>query len=146
MEFGEYQRRLDELERERGWDRVLPSHTFLHMGEEMGEIARVLECLEGYRGSELAPAELRAELAGELADLVAFVFKLANQFEIDMDAAMESQLQKFLARYYDVDEGRREMARYVAYQERNLRWIKQEAVPPDEQAGGHASPLDRREG
>ncbi len=131
MEFGEYQRRLDELERERGWDRVLPSHTFLHMGEEMGEIARVLECLEGYRGSDLAPEELRAELADELADLMAFIFKLANQFDIDMGAAMESQLRKFLGRYSDVEEGRREMARYVAYQERNLRWIKHKAGLPD---------------
>jgi len=35
MEFSAYQRRLESLERERGWDRVLPSHTFLHMGEEL---------------------------------------------------------------------------------------------------------------
>lgn len=124
MDFTQYQTRLAFLERQRGWDRVLPSHTYVHMGEEMGEIARILECLEGYRGTELDRATLCRELAGELADLMAFVFKLANQHGIDMSSAMEDQLQKFMARYEDIDNGRQEMARYVAYQERNMDWIK----------------------
>ncbi len=124
MKFQEYQSKLKALEHERGWDRVLPSHTFLHMGEEMGEIARVLECLEGYRTTDLSPDELRQQLAGELADLTAFVFKLANQYGIDMGQAMQEQMDKFLARYHDVQEGQGEMARYVAYQERNLEWIR----------------------
>lgn len=124
MKFQEYQSKLKALEHERGWDRVLPSHTFLHMGEEMGEIARVLECLEGYRTTDLSPDELRQQLSGELADLTAFVFKLANQYEIDLGQAMQEQMNKFLSRYHDVQQGQDEMARYVAYQERNLEWIK----------------------
>jgi NTP pyrophosphatase (non-canonical NTP hydrolase) len=124
LTFAAYQRRLVDLERERGWDRILPSHTFLHMAEELGEIGRVIQCLEGYRESEATPEELRDELAGELADLAAFVFKLASQQGIDVGAAMEDQLRKFTSRYDDVELGRREMARYVAYQERSLEWIK----------------------
>lgn len=124
MEFSEYQQRLNALEQERGWDRVLPSHTFLHMGEELGEIGRVLQCLEGYRGTAQSREALCAELAGELADLTAFIFKLANQHGVDMDATMRQHLEKFIGRYPDVEEGHREMARYVAYQERNLEWIK----------------------
>jgi NTP pyrophosphatase (non-canonical NTP hydrolase) len=124
LEFSEYQRRLLELEQERGWDRVLPSHTFLHMGEELGEIGRVLQCLEGYRTTDLSREELCVELAGELADLTAFVFKLANQHGVDLGQAMQDQLTKFLARYEDVEQGPREMARYVAYQQKNLEWIR----------------------
>jgi len=124
MEFSEYQCRLDALERERGWERVLPSHTFVHMAEEMGEIARLLECMEGYRGTDRSPEALRADLAEELTDLAAFIFKLANQHGIDVDAAMQAHLRKFVTRNPDIAEGRREMDRYVAYQERNLDWIR----------------------
>ena len=124
MEFSEYQRRLRALEHERGWDRVLPSHTFLHMGEELGEIGRVLQCLEGYRESEQSREALCEELAGELADLTAFVFKLASQHGIDMDSTMRSHLTKYVNRYLDIEKLRREAARYVACQERNLEWLK----------------------
>jgi NTP pyrophosphatase (non-canonical NTP hydrolase) len=124
MEFLEYQRKLLALERERGWDRALPSHTFLHMGEELGEIGRVLQCLEGYRGTEQSHEALCEELAGELADLAAFIFKLANQHGIDMDETMRRHLEKFIGRHQDIEEGHREMARYVAYQKRNLEWIE----------------------
>jgi NTP pyrophosphatase (non-canonical NTP hydrolase) len=124
MEFSEYQRKLAALEQERGWDRVLPSHTYLHMGEELGEIGRVLQCLEGYRTTEKSREALSEELAGELADLMAFIFKLANQHDIDMDEMMQWHLEKFVSRHPDIEQGHREMARYVTYQERNLDWIK----------------------
>ena len=124
MEFSEYQWKLSNLERERKWDCVLPSHTFLHMGEELGEIGRVLQCLEGYRESAQSRKALCEELAGELADLLAFVFKLANQHDIDMDSTMRNHLEKFISRYSDIDEMRREAARYIACQEHNLEQFK----------------------
>ncbi|MBW1951415.1 MAG: hypothetical protein JRJ18_18135 [Deltaproteobacteria bacterium] len=111
MEFSAYQRRLESLERERGWDRVLPSHTFL-------------QCLEGYRGTDKSRETLCGDLAEELADLTAFIFKLASQHGIDMDETMRRHLDKFMERHRDVAEGRNEMARYIAYQERNLERIK----------------------
>lgn len=124
LEFSEYQQRLKAFEQERGWDRVLPSHTFLHMGEELGEIGRVLQCLVGYRGTDLDREALCASLAGELADLTAFVFKLASQHGIDVGETMRTHLEKLETRYDDIAQGRQEMARYVAYQERNLGWIR----------------------
>lgn len=123
-EFEEYQHSLKALEHERGWDRVLPSHTFLHMVEELGEVGRVLQCLEGYRETDLSEAALRRELAVELADLTAFVFKLASQHDIDVGQEMKRHLQKFVDRHRDVSRGREEMDRYIAYQERNLDWIR----------------------
>ncbi len=124
MRFSEYQRELRKLECERGWDRVLPSHTFLHMGEELGEIGRILECLEGYRTTDLGREELCGELAGELADLAAFIFKLASQHGIDMDSTMRAHLEKFISRHQDIEQGQQEMARYISFQERNLDWLK----------------------
>lgn len=125
MRFSDYQRQLAALERERGWDRTLPSHTFLHMGEELGEIGRILQYLEGYRETEQSREALCQALAGELADLLAFVFKLASQHDIDMDQTMRDHVSKFVARHRNVEQSRREMAHYVACQERNLAWIKE---------------------
>jgi NTP pyrophosphatase (non-canonical NTP hydrolase) len=124
LRFDEYQQKLAALEHERGWDRVLSSHTFLHMAEELGEIGRVLQCLEGSRATRLDRGALCQELAGELADLASFVFKLASQHGIDMDRTMQSHLLKFVARYRDIESGRQEMARYVAHQDKNLAWIR----------------------
>ncbi|MBN1643017.1 MAG: hypothetical protein JXA09_17400 [Anaerolineae bacterium] len=122
--FEAYQQGLLAFERERGWHRVLPSHTFLHMAEELGEIGRVLQCMDGYRTTDLSPEALRAALAGELADLTAFVFKLASQHGIDLGQTMEAHLRKVTTRYEDVEAGHEEMARYVSYQERNLDWLQ----------------------
>jgi len=133
VKFSEYQRRLRALERERGWNRVLPSHTFLHMGEELGEIGRILQYLEGYRESDRDREALCHDLAGELADLMAFIFKLASQHDIDMGETMRAHLRKFVARHGDIERGWREMARYVTYQERNLDWIKGNPSPPETQ-------------
>ncbi len=124
MKFSDYQRQLAQLESERGWDRVLPSHTFLHMGEELGEIGRVLQRIEGYRAAECSTTELADELAGELADLSAFIFKLASQYHIDMDQTMQAHLEKFRARFGDIEQSREDMARYIRCQEKNLAWIK----------------------
>jgi NTP pyrophosphatase (non-canonical NTP hydrolase) len=96
------------------------------MGEEMGEIGRVLQYMEGTREADRSYEALCDELASELADLMAFLFKLASQHGIDMGEAMQNQLRKFVARYKDIDEGRRDMARYVSRQEQNVGWIKGE--------------------
>ena len=124
MEFSEYQRQLHSLECERGWDRVLSSHTYLHMGEEMGEIGRVLQYLEGYRETDRTHETLCGDLALELSDLMAFIFKLASQHSIDVDEAMRAHLQRFCDRHRDVEKGQQEMSRYVSYQERNIDWIR----------------------
>jgi NTP pyrophosphatase (non-canonical NTP hydrolase) len=123
--FEAYQQGLLEFERARGWHRVLPSHTFVHITEELGEIGRVLQCLDGYRATDRSAEALRQELAGELADLTALVFKLASQHGIDLGEAMHEHLHELAARYDDVQAGRKEMARYTSYQERNLDWIRE---------------------
>ena len=90
----------------------------------MGEIGRVLQYLEGYRETDRSYEALCDDLALELADLLALTFKLASQHGIDMDEAMRAHLQRFVARNGDVEQGRREMSRYVSYQERNIDWVR----------------------
>ena len=125
MEIAEYQRWLEEYDRLRGWDRVSPSQTFVHLIEELGEIARLVLFLEGYKPGEGREDELRAELAEELGDAATFLFKIAYQFGIDMEAAMTGNMPKAEGRY-SVEEGQADMARYVQRQEENLARIKGE--------------------
>lgn len=125
MEIAEYQRWLEEYDRLRGWDRVSPSQTFVHLMEELGEVARLVLLLEGYKPGEGREDELKAELAEELGDAATFLFKIGYQFGLDMETAMTGNMPKAEGRY-SVEEGRADMARYIRRQEENLARIKGE--------------------
>ena len=89
MHIRQYQQWLEQWDKERGWDKVLLSHTLLHAVEEMGEVSRHVQAFEGYR--PLDPAEIdtaRDELALELSDLQVMLFKIAYLCDIDMEEAM----------------------------------------------------------
>jgi len=125
MEIAKYQRWLEEYDRLRGWDRVSPSQTLVHLMEELGEVARLVLHLEGYKPGEGHEDELKAELTEELGDAATFLFKIAYQFGIEMDAAMRGNMPKAESRY-SVEAGRADMDRYILRQEENLARIKGE--------------------
>ena len=113
MHIHEYQAWLEAWDRARTWERVLPSHTVLHAIEELGEISKLIQMLEGYRVAD--PADLEAwrhELALELSDLQVMLFKLAYQCGIDMEAAMRAGQRKADARFPDPAAGPPERAAY----------------------------------
>jgi NTP pyrophosphatase (non-canonical NTP hydrolase) len=106
MHIREYQQWLEEWDRTRTWDRVLASHTLLHAMEELGEISKLVQMLEGYRPIEPDDLELwRQELALELSDLQVMLFKLAYQCGIDMESAMAAGQRKADARFPDPATG-----------------------------------------
>jgi NTP pyrophosphatase (non-canonical NTP hydrolase) len=113
MHIREYQAWLEAWDRVRTWDRVLPSHTLLHALEELGEIAKLVQKLEGYRdpGSQDAAA-LRDELALELSDLQVMIFKVAYLSGIDMETALQRGQAKADARFPDPASGPAERAAY----------------------------------
>ncbi|MCD6289342.1 MAG: hypothetical protein J7M34_02480 [Anaerolineae bacterium] len=116
MHISEYQKWLEEWDRARGWDRVLPSHTLVHALEEMGEVARLVLELEGYKPAE-DEESVRAALAEELSDVFVFLFKLAYQYDIDVESALRAGQIK-ADRRYSVEDGPPELERYWAAQER----------------------------
>ena len=122
MHIREYQRWLEEWDKARTWDRVLPSHTLLHALEELGEVSKLVQMLEGYR--EPKPADLaavRAELALELSDLQVMIFKIAYLCDIDMEEAMVRGQRKADARFPDPATGPGERN---AYWERFRRYLQ----------------------
>ena len=123
MHIREFQRWLEAYDRARGWDRVHPSHTLVHVLEEMGEIARGVLALEGYKPGEAGTG--RARLAEEFGDCLTLLFKLAYQCGVDVEEALKTNQAKIEERY-SVEFGRQETKRYLAHQEKNLARLRGE--------------------
>ena len=123
MQIREYQLWLQAYDEARGWDKISPSHSFLHLVEEIGEIARQVEYLEGYRDAENAK-EVRGNLAEELADAATFLYKLAYQCGVDLEDALRANMSKAENRF-SVDFGRSDTERYLARQAENLARMRE---------------------
>jgi len=122
LEIREYQAWLQAYDEARGWDKVAPAHTFVHLIEEIGEIAREVECLEGYREADDLDS-VRAHLAEELADATTFLYKLAYQYGVDLEEALQGNMVK-AERRFSIALGQADMARYVTRQVENLARIQ----------------------
>ncbi len=113
MHIREYQAWLEAWDRARTWDRILPSHTLLHALEELGEISKLVQKVEGYRDPKDQDLDsIRHELALELSDLQVMVFKLAYLCGIDMEDAMQLGQAKADLRFPDPTTGPAEQAAY----------------------------------
>jgi NTP pyrophosphatase (non-canonical NTP hydrolase) len=119
MQIREYQQWLEAWDRARGWDRVAPAHTLVHAMEELGELARLILQWEGYKDSA-SPDALRADLREELSDVFVFLFKLAYQTDVDVEAALAAGKAKADQRYPDLEQANAELARYHARQSEAL--------------------------
>ena len=115
MQIHEYQQWLEAWDKARGWDRVAVSHTLVHALEELGEVARLVLQWEGYKQAE-SPAQLHADLEEELSDVFIFLFKLAYQTGVDVEAALARGQAKAEDRYPDPEQASAELARYEARQ------------------------------
>ena len=115
MQIREYQEWLEAWDKARGWDRVAVSHTLVHALEELGEVARLVLQWEGYKDAD-SPEKLHAELEEELSDIFVFLFKLAYQTGIDVEAALARGQAKAEGRYDDLDVASAMLARYHARQ------------------------------
>jgi len=115
MHIRDYQRWLENWDKARTWDRVLVGHTLLHAVEELGEVSKLVQMLEGYR--ELDPPDeeaVRELLALELSDLQVMLFKIAYQCGIDMEDALRQGQAKADARFSDPSTGPASQKRYRA--------------------------------
>ncbi len=119
MQIREYQQWLEAWDRARGWDRVAAAHTLVHALEEMGEVARLVLQWEGYKDAPSAE-KLHAELEEELSDVFVFLFKLAYQTGVDVEAALARGQAKADGRYDDLAAASAMLARYHARQVEGL--------------------------
>lgn len=128
MHIRDYQSWLDQWDTVRGWDKLLISHVMLHAMEELGEVSKLVQMIEGYRTPE--PTDLdqvRRLLALELSDLQVMLFKIANLCQIDMEEAMRQGMAKADARFPDLDATQQEA---VAAWDRFRAYLAAHHLPP----------------
>jgi NTP pyrophosphatase (non-canonical NTP hydrolase) len=144
MHIREYQEWLEAWDRARTWDRILPSHVLLHALEELGEISKLVQMVEGYRDpKEQSPDEIRADLALELSDLQVMLFKIAYLCGIDMEEAMKRGQVKADQRFPDPSVG---PADREAYWQRFQQYVANAGLAtPSETVSTPASKLPKRE-
>ena len=128
MHIREYQTWLQAYDEARGWDKIAPPHTFLHLIEEIGEVAREVEYLEGYREADNA-GDARARLAAELADATTFLYKLACQCGVDLEDALKANMTKAENRF-SIAFGQADTERYLARQAENLARRRKNMTKP----------------
>lgn len=96
MDLKEAQRRVDEWigRFEEGyWP---PLVNLARLTEEVGELARLMNHRFGPKTKK--PGEPAQELAEELADVLFVLLVIANEQEVDLDAALERVLEKYRER------------------------------------------------
>lgn len=137
MNIRDYQHWLQEWDTARTWDQVLLSHTLLHAVEEMGEISKLVQMLEGYRPLDPPDEEaVRDLLALELSDLQVMLFKIAYQCGIDMEEAMIRGQQKANARFPDPATGPADRDEYWARFRRRVDDLDLTARSADDKMDG----------
>lgn len=125
MRIREYQQWLEAWDRARTWEQVTLSHTLLHALEELGEVSKLVQMLEGYRAPN--PPDLdqvRSDLALELSDLQVMLFKIAYLCGIDMEEAMMRGQRKADARFPDPADGPTERDAYWSRYRDYLRSVQ----------------------
>jgi NTP pyrophosphatase (non-canonical NTP hydrolase) len=115
MDIAAYQRWFAEYDRLRSLDLVEPSQVTVHLMEEVGEIAREVLYLEGYRNPHERDDAV-ALLSGEIGDALVFLTKIAIHYGIDLDTVAANVMHKAEGRW-PPDEAHREMERYIQHQQ-----------------------------
>jgi NTP pyrophosphatase (non-canonical NTP hydrolase) len=95
MEIGEAQKLVYEHLEKIGYTKseTTPTHAFLHLVEEVGEVSRILLHKETKRGN-FSNGTTPKDLQDEVADIFWQTLKLASYLEIDLDKAFVEKLEK----------------------------------------------------
>ena len=101
MEIREAQKRIDKWIKEVGGGYFSPLTNMAVLTEETGELARIMARRFGDQRSKKGEDTSDEALADELADVMRVVICLANQTGIDLDAAIERNINKIYTRDRD---------------------------------------------
>lgn len=143
MHIREYQEWVEAWDRARTWNKTLPSHVMLHAIEELGEISKHVQMIEGYRDPQGKDLDtIRDELALEFSDLQVMLFKIAYLCGIDMEKAMQRGQIKADMRFPDPSEG---PAEQIAYWQRFTNYTTEagltDPIPPSQESANR-QPID----
>lgn len=89
----DYQTYIKQIGIERGWDKNSHLEIFLLLTEEIGELAKAVRNKTGLYAEQNA-AKHTLELEDEFADVLNYIFDLANCFNINLDKAFVQKDKK----------------------------------------------------
>ncbi len=86
------QKWVEDMCKERGFDKNPPLEIFLRFTEEVGELAKAIRKVSGMRveGAH-TQEEKQKELRGEFADVAQYLFDLANTFGVNLEDAIREK-------------------------------------------------------
>jgi len=96
MQIKEAQALIDQWIRDKGVRYFDPLTNLAMLTEEVGEVARIMARRYGEQSEK--ESDKSKDLGDELADVLFVVFCIANQTGVDMDKALQSNLDKKNAR------------------------------------------------
>lgn len=88
--LSDYQHYMKTICAERGWDKANTLQTWLLFTEEVGELAKAIRDTNGLF-QEKDKTDIRENLEGEFADVLSYVFDLANQLDVDLEEAFRKK-------------------------------------------------------
>ena len=91
MHINEFQQWVKDADGETRWDCLTTVQLLSHLTEEVGELARSINRIYGY--AEERDAHL-TNLGREVMDVFWFLVKIANRFDVDLDAEAQSLIQR----------------------------------------------------
>lgn len=86
----DYQDYVKRICAERGWDKASTLQTWLLFTEEVGELAKAIRDTNGLF-QEKDKTDIRENLEGEFADVLSYIFDLANQLNVDLEQAFRKK-------------------------------------------------------
>lgn len=92
---------IDDVCRERGWDKNSPAEKFLLFVEEVGELAKEIRNTAGLHTKKAKGEDGRAHLEEEFADVLNYLLDLANSFDVDLEKAYRDKHQVNETRTWD---------------------------------------------
>ena len=108
--------RLRDFAADRDWERFhSPKNLAMALAAETGELMEHFQWLTEAQSRELDPSQ-RELVAAELADVLLYLLRLADQLSVDLKAAAERKIAVNEKRY-PVDRVRGSAKKYTEYQD-----------------------------
>ena len=88
MTIAEFQQWTRDFDKNTQWELLTTAQVVCHLTEEVGELAQSINRIYEYSGE--VREKYLANLSVELVDTFWFLIKIANRFDVDLDAEVQS--------------------------------------------------------
>ncbi len=92
MTIRDFQQWTRDFDRTSQWDLLATLQLLAHLTEEVGEVAQSVNRIHEYRGE--VREQHRDNMRIEIVDVLWFLIKIANRFEVDLQAEVERFVER----------------------------------------------------